>query len=502
MTASPALAQPDEGLDASLTEQMPVLLERYGVSGSVVAAIEDGDVAWARAYGLADVAEGTPMEPEMVFNFGSCGKMITAWAIMRLVEAGQIDLDAPVNRYLRRWQVESAAYDPAEVTVARLLSHTSGLGVHGYLEYSPRRVATPDLVETLSGVHLFEGLAETLDGRRVSLGTATLVQEPGSGYRYSSAGYGVLQLLVEDVTREPFAMFVEREITDPLGATSLRWAWTPELQDLAPTPYSKEGRPVEYRQLTMHGTGSAVGTVSDFARFVAAAADGPNGEPAGRDVLEPDTVAWLMTSWPEAGPDQGLAYPLGRVNYVTRTIWHSGANDGWRAFFVLDTIDRDGFVIASPSSRAGPLHDSVFDLWLDATYGPGAREARPPVPPLEWQSQLLIAVAAVLLLILVVAMTVFLRRQRAGHRPVRRPAVSVATTVSPWVVALLFGWYTIYSSLPLHLPDWYPDLWRTTGSDALMVTLAAWVAFSGVRAIHLANASRGPFANSSRRSSR
>jgi CubicO group peptidase (beta-lactamase class C family) len=502
MTASPALALPDDRLDASLEEQMPALLERYGVPGSVVAAIEDGDVAWARAYGLADVSEGTPMGPEMVFNFGSCGKMITAWAIMRLVEEGEVDLDAPVNRYLRRWQVESATYDPAEVTVARLLSHTSGLGVHGYLDHSPRRVAPPDLVETLSGVHLFEGLGETLDAGRMSFGNATLVQEPGSGYRYSGAGYGVLQLLVEDVTGEPFAAFVQREVTEPLAATSLRWAWTPGLQDRAPTPYSEEGRAVEYRQLTMHGIGSAVGTVSDFARFVAAAVDGPNGEPAGRGVLEPDTVARLMTSWPEAGPDQGLAYPLGRVNHVTRTVLHSGANTGWMAFFVLDTIDRVGFVIASPSSRAGPLHDSVLDLWLDATYGPGAREARPPAPPVGWQSQSLLAVAAVLGLILAIAVVRFITKRRAGPRAVSALALSVVTTVLPWVGALLFGWYTVYSSLPLYLPVWYPDLWRTTGSDALMVTLAAWVAFSGVRVIHLARSPREPTPNSWRGSPR
>jgi CubicO group peptidase (beta-lactamase class C family) len=141
MAGSPVMAQPDEGLDASLTQQMPVLLERYGVSGSVVAAIEDGEVAWARAYGLADVSDGTPMGPDMVFNFGSCSKMITAWAAMRLVEAGEVDLDAPVNGYLRRWQVESASYDAAEVTVARLLSHTSGMGVHGYLSAARPRSA-------------------------------------------------------------------------------------------------------------------------------------------------------------------------------------------------------------------------------------------------------------------------------------------------------------------------------------------------------------------------
>jgi hypothetical protein len=68
--------------------------------------------------------------------------------------------------------------------------------------------------------------------------------------------------------------------------------------------------------------------------------------------------------------------------------------------------------------------------------------------------------------------------------------VSLAATMLPWVGALLFGWYTVYSSLPLYLPDWYPDLWRSTGSDALMVVLAAWVAFSGVRAVHLARPPR------------
>jgi hypothetical protein len=386
----------------------------------------------------------------------------------------------------------TSTYDPGEVTVARLLSHTSGLGVHGYLDHSPRRVAPPDLVETLSGVHLFEGLGETLDAGRMSFGNATLVQEPGSGYRYSGAGYGVLQLLVEDVTGEPFATFVQREVTEPLAATSLRWAWTPGLQDRAPTPYSEEGRAVEYRQLTMHGIGSAVGTVSDFAHFVAAAVEGPNGEPAGRGVLQPDTVARLMTGWPEAGPDQGLAYPLGRVNDVTRTVLHSGANTGWMAFFVLDTIDRVGFVIASPSGRAGPLHDSVFDLWLDATYGPGAREAGPPAPPVGWQSQSLLAVAAMLGLILAIAVVRFITERRTGHRAVSGLALSVVTTVLPWVGALLFGWYTVYSSLPLYLPVWYPDLWRTTGSDALMVTLAAWVVFSGVRVIHLALTSSAP----------
>ena len=55
---------------------------------------------------------------------------------------------------------------------------------------------------------------------------------------------------------------------------------------------------------------------------------------------------------------------------------------------------------------------------------------------------------------------------------------------SPWALSLLFGWYTLYSPLPLYLPAWYPDLWPTTGSVVLMVTLIAGLAFRVAAAYH------------------
>lgn len=84
----------------------------------------------------------------------------------------------------------------------------------------------------------------------LSFGNVELAQEPGSGYWYSGVGYAVLQMVIEDVTGVAFDEYVKNEITDPLGATSLRWAWTPELEARAPTPYGEEGQPLEYRQLT------------------------------------------------------------------------------------------------------------------------------------------------------------------------------------------------------------------------------------------------------------
>ena len=79
------------------------------------------------------------MQTNMVFNHGSDGKVLTGWGIMRLVEQGKISLDAPANRYLKRWQIRSSKFDPNEVTIRRLLSHSAGLSVHGFVDYNQRR---------------------------------------------------------------------------------------------------------------------------------------------------------------------------------------------------------------------------------------------------------------------------------------------------------------------------------------------------------------------------
>ncbi|HKY48038.1 MAG TPA: serine hydrolase domain-containing protein [Acidimicrobiia bacterium] len=473
----PGLAVEDSAFETLLEPRMPDLLAEFGVPGSVVSLIADGVVVGTQAYGLADLETGSPMSPDMVFGFGSCGKILTAWAVMKLVEGGVIDLDAPVNDYLDRFQIESTLYDPAAVTVRRLLSHTSGLGIHGYVDYSPRRANPPNPVESLQGAHLLEGIVETLEPGGISLGRIGLVQEPGSGYRYSGAGYGVLQVLIEDVTGEPFASYVQREVTDPLGATSLRWEWTPELEARSPTPYGEEGQKLEHRQLAIHGIGSELGTVEDFARFVAATVGSSNGEPPGRGVLSPQTIGQMTTPVGEAGPYQGLGYPLGVLN-GHRSVSHSGRNMGWEAFFILDTVSGDGFVVASASNRAGPLHNAITALFLDTTYGPGARSELAPLPSFEILSWVFLAVSLVVMIVLTLGLVRFVKELRSGRRArVDRPRWPSLLRALPWVLALLFGWYTLYSSLALYLPGWYPDLWPTKGSGVLMFVLLAGITF-------------------------
>src|SRR5262245_4622405 len=96
-----AQAPPQDCFAAALQEHMPGVLASNRVPGAVVSYIKNGEVAWTKAFGVANLQTGTPMRPDMVFNHGSNGKVMTAWALMRLVEAGKVELDVAENRVLQ-----------------------------------------------------------------------------------------------------------------------------------------------------------------------------------------------------------------------------------------------------------------------------------------------------------------------------------------------------------------------------------------------------------------
>jgi CubicO group peptidase (beta-lactamase class C family) len=140
----------------TLQERMPMLLASNQVPGAVVSCIKNGEVAWTKAFGLADLRTSAAMRPDMAFNHGSDGKVLTAWGMMRLVESGKVELDAPANRYLKRWQIHSTNFDANAVTPRRLISHTAGLTVRGYKDYE-HGVALPTLVEVLDSGRSIRG---------------------------------------------------------------------------------------------------------------------------------------------------------------------------------------------------------------------------------------------------------------------------------------------------------------------------------------------------------
>lgn len=269
-------------------EDLTRVLERAAIPGLSVAVARDGRVLWSHGYGMADPTTGREATARTPYRVASIAKTMTATVLLRLEERGDLDLDAPVARYL------DAPPDWARaVTVRHVLSHTS------------------------------EG------------------PEPGVRFVYSGR-YDVLGAVAEIAAGRPFAELLEELVFEPAGMTASRAVdrlGTSWLADALATPNDPDGRPAPGIELPQRATGGngVVSTVEDLTRFVDALAQGR--------LLEPEAVeaAWTPTS----SPDGALPYGLGWFVESTPTVdlvWHGGQ---WPVYSgLLLHVPRQGLTLA------------------------------------------------------------------------------------------------------------------------------------------------------------
>jgi serine beta-lactamase-like protein LACTB, mitochondrial len=171
----------------------------FGAPGLQVAVAVDGKVVWSRVCGLADRAKRTPVRATTLFRIGSVSKVFTAAALARLVEAGDVDLDAEVQEY-----VPSFPRKGAPITIAQLASHQSGIRHYRGAEH-------------LSTVH-HESVVDSL---RVFAGDPLLFR-PGRTHFYSSYGFNLLGAALEGASDDTYADVLREQLLSPLGLSRTR----------------------------------------------------------------------------------------------------------------------------------------------------------------------------------------------------------------------------------------------------------------------------------------
>ncbi len=241
-------------IEKKLDSLVPLLLKEHNVPGVSLAVIRDGKVYWAKGYGIADKEKKIPVSSITRFNIGSVSKTLTAFAVLMLAEKGMINIDSPINLYLNRWQLPTSKFDHQKVNIRRVLSHTAGLSVAGYHGVYKPQDPLPKLEQSLFG---YEG----------SDGALYVMQEPGVGLRYSSGGYTLLQMMIEDVTGKPFSEFMQKAIFDPLGMTNTSYDWS-VIKSTVATPYDEKGKAWPQYQYVEQGSGGIYTTAADLAKFV------------------------------------------------------------------------------------------------------------------------------------------------------------------------------------------------------------------------------------------
>ncbi|MGH7663642.1 MAG: serine hydrolase [Gemmatimonadaceae bacterium] len=315
-----------------------------------VALVDDQTIVWARGFGYANPDDSVAATAETVYRVGSVSKLFTDIGVMQLVERGEIDLDAPVTRYLPRFQPRNPF--GTAITLRQMMSHRSGLvrepPVGHYFDDSD-----PSLAETIA-----------------SLNTTALVYAPETRTKYSNAAIASVGYTLERTQGEPFAAYLKRTVLDPLGLRKSCFEPEPAVTRELATGYmwTLEGRtfPAPTFQLGSGPAGSMYSTVLDLGRFMSvlfargAASDGT------RQVLDSATLESMWTpQFAEPGATTGFGIGFGISELEgRRRIGHGGAIYGFATELAALPDDRLGVVVATTMDVSNSVTDRIADLGL------------------------------------------------------------------------------------------------------------------------------------------
>ncbi|MFL5538076.1 MAG: serine hydrolase domain-containing protein [Longimicrobiaceae bacterium] len=359
------------GVDSAALAQLVDSVMRAGMAdehipGAAVLVLDHGRVVLSRGYGFADLATRRRVDPRATrWPFASVTKVVTATALMQLVERGRVDLHADVNRYLRVARVPPCRRC-GPITPWHLLTHTDAL------DELPGRQA-----ESRAGLR---PLAPFLRTRLVRIGP------PGEMTRYGTYGIALAGVLVEDVSGVPYAEYVRRELFAPLGMRRTTIDLPPGAEGEVATPYELDGgspRVARYEWYHTSPTSSLVSTVEDMGRFAALHLGAAAG---GGRVLGRATVREMAAQHASVHPQvPGWGYGWQRSDANGRQVVEHGGDIG--GFSSLVTLLPDaGFAIVVVHHLEGSnlrftLKQAVLDRFFPdrrppARARPGRRDLR------------------------------------------------------------------------------------------------------------------------------
>lgn len=460
--AVPADAAAATGVESGVAASVQAQLAASGVPVAAYAVIDPGGVTLG--------ARGEGVSPRTPFVLGSISKSFTALAVLQLVDAGRIELQAPVQRYLPDFRTA----DPGDViTVEQLLIQTSGLPAS-------------------AGLRIIDHPEESLAQRLQAVAGVRLESAPGAAFHYSNMHYAVLGRVVEQVSGQPFAGYVQQHLFDPLGMSDSY----PSV-DAARSHGLVAGSTVWFgatvtRSMPAYPGGSPDGFLVSTARDMATYLQFQLGDGTwqGNRVLSAASLARMHTAAVTTAPDvaaahtdaYGMGWAIGRVN-GHQLIAHDGDTIGYHATIALLPESRRALVVLTARNGALTGAGAAYDAGLPVLAG------APSESPSHafWVTYAIVDVISVVLLVLLVVALV--RRRWIGrisarisrYRPLRGAAVPVLRNLLfagvLWA-AVFYGLGSAVTGAPMSLPFAFgfvaPDL-------TLVVLLA--VAYFLVRAI-------------------
>ncbi len=308
------------------------------IPGLALGVVRGDRIAYLKGYGAAG-PDGRPVTAETPFILGSTSKSFTALAVMQLVEAGRIDLDAPVTTYLPWFRTRHTA-ESDKISVRHLLHHTSGLRTY----------------EGLKGLSLNDQRGPALENGVRELSETELRQPAGRRFEYANENYSALGLIVQEVSGVSYEAYVRSAIFAPLqmhhsasalsdaGAVDMAsghryWFGWPVAFD---APYPRRATPA----------GFLISSAEDMTHYVAAQLN--DGRYDDRQLVSPQGIATLHASGPEIGPatSYAMGWAIHRAPGATK-IWHDGDVSNFNSHLRLLPEQHLGMVVLMNVGRTG-----------------------------------------------------------------------------------------------------------------------------------------------------
>jgi CubicO group peptidase (beta-lactamase class C family) len=421
---------------------------------------------------------------------GSLSKSFTALAIMQLVEQGQVELDAPVQRYIPWFRVSDEAAS-AQITVRHLLNQTSGLSTKTGRAFQ----GNPDVSDG------------ALEGAVRALRDVSLAEPVGKAYQYSTINYAVLGLIVQTVSGQSFEDYVQEHIFSPLDMrTSYTSQSEAQAHGLASGYRYWFGQPVAADlpdNRSLRPAGYLISSVEDMAHYLIAQLN--DGRYVDQSLISPQGIAAMHQPAVSQGDDQsfyGMGWKMGPTNGVS-TVWHDGSTFNYYANMTLVPAGSWGVVILQNSYS---FPDEISGTYQMKAFADGVTSLvvgkQPPSPP---ASTALLVLYGILLLVVVVQGTGMLRSLKALRRwrsqPETRPHGKMWHIFLPlvwnllWVVLVLVGLPKVFGTSLSVLVTGMPDIGSTLVASGLIALvwgpLRTVLAFLALRTVNARSLSIG-----------
>ena len=358
VSTSPNLTKVD--LEAWLDGYMSYAIDRAGIPGAVVVVVKDGQPLLEKGYGYANVAEHKPVNAQTtLFRPGSISKLFTWTAVMQLVEAGKLNLDADVNDYL---DFKLPPYDGKPVTLRNIMTHTSGIEEHarGLITTLPKDSMTLDDYVKMVPTRIFA---------------------PGTTPSYSNWATTLAGYIVQRASGQPFDDYIDQHLFAPLG---MKYASFRQPLPASLLPDMSEGyvpgkdKPVGFEIVNPAPAGSLSASGSDMGRFMIAHLQ--NGELNGQRILSEATAKEMHNTALDILPPLNrmvLGFYEDSVN-GHQVIAHAGDLQAFHSDLYLFLNDGVGLFVSfnSPGKEgiAGKIRGDLFKSFADR-YLPGPKLA-------------------------------------------------------------------------------------------------------------------------------